>query len=131
MRHSLLFEILGSEAYQGRLLLHLDVGNHVIHGRVLVRLRQRSVLKACRLMGELMRRKRWRMLCLHGKRVLVGEVVSSQSMRIEAMNLVGWGDLTSMQSPFRGWQRQRCAQAEAEAGPDSEQPASATPDGGA
>lgn len=76
-------------------------------------LRERCMLllfKDGRLVGELMRRKGRRVLRLHSKRVLVVEVlVVAERVRIEAMELRGWRSLSSMQSAFRGGERQRCA----------------------
>lgn len=72
-------------------------------------LHQRGVLKGRGLVGELMRRKGWGMLRgmlrLHRKGILVCEGMAPESVRVEAMDLIRCGGLTSVQASFRGWQR--------------------------
>lgn len=49
-----------------------------------------------------MRGERRRMLSLHGKGVLVGEVVGTESVGIETVELGSWRRLSSVQAAFRG-----------------------------
>lgn len=102
-RRDVLFERLGCEADQRRLLLHLDVGDDVVHWRGFVGLGEWRMLlfENRRLVGELMRRKSRRMLGLHGKWILVGKVVvGAESMWIEAMELGGGRRLCGVQGTF-------------------------------
>lgn len=102
-RGSALLECLRRKADQRRLLLHLDFWDDVIHRRVFVSLRHRRMFKCGGLVGELMGRKRLRVLRLQGEGVLVGKVVmGSESMRIEAMEMGGGRVLTSMYAAFGG-----------------------------
>ena len=95
--------------------LHLDLRNDIFHRRVLVRLIERGMVECRRLMGELMRRKRLRVLWLESERVGVLEVVMiCQCVRVEALELriVGRG-LASVEGAFRGGEGEGGAQAEA------------------
>ena len=82
------------------MFLHFNVWSHVVHGRVLLGLGQGSMLlfEDGGLMGELMRRKSWCMLRLHGKGVLGRKVMGAERMRIEAMELSSGHSLSGVQS---------------------------------
>jgi hypothetical protein len=59
------------------------------------------LLEDGRLVSELMRRKCGRVLRLHSKRVLVGEMVlGAKGMRVEAVELRGRCGLPGMQASF-------------------------------
>lgn len=63
---------------------------------------QRRMLVCRRLMGELMRCKRWSMLGWNGERVLILKVMGRESMRIEAMDvLTARCGLTSVHASLR------------------------------
>jgi hypothetical protein len=94
------------KAYQGRLLLHLDFWDHVVHWRVLVGLGQGALVECRRLMGELMGRKRLRMLVLHAERIGILEVMGAEGMMVEAVQVSGGCNLAGVESAFRGGQGQ-------------------------
>jgi hypothetical protein len=78
---------------QRRLLLHLDFRDHVVHWRVLMLLRHPTLVECGGLVCELMGRKSLGVLVLHSKGADVLEVMRSQSMRIEAMEMRSRRDL--------------------------------------
>jgi len=75
-----------------------------------------NLVVECRgLVGELVGRKRLRMLRLHAKGVDILEMMRAQGMVVEAMEMGGRRELSSVDPAFRGWQGERRAQAKTEA----------------
>lgn len=95
---------MAREADQGRLLLHLDIRNHVVHGRVFVMgLRQRAMVESGRRVSELVRSEGLGMLGLETKGIDILELVlCCDSVRVEAMKVWCWRSLASMDPSFRG-----------------------------
>ena len=91
---------VGCKAYQRGLLLHLDIGNHVVEGGVLVGLGHGALVECRGLVGELVRRKGLRVLGLHAKGIDILEVVGAKGMVVEAVEMGSGCNLASVDSAF-------------------------------
>jgi hypothetical protein len=91
---------MGSKTYQGGLLLHFHVGDHVVEWRVLMGLCHGALVECRGLVGELVGRKRLGVLGLHGKGIDILEVVRVECMVIEAVEMGGRSDLAGVDSAF-------------------------------
>lgn len=86
------------------MLLHLDIGDNAVHRVAMSEFRHGAMVESGWRVGELVWRKRLRMLRLETKRIDVLKVVlRANGVRVEAMKMWCWRTLASMDPSFRGW----------------------------
>ena len=69
------------------MFLHFDLWDDVVHRRVLLGRRKRSMFKGRGLVGELMGCERRGMLWLKRERVLILKLMGSEGVRVESMEM--------------------------------------------